>query len=367
MRRRKKNRAEIAAVADDSEHEKDDSNYAVQKRMETNRLRARDMRKKKKKMIEEMNTKIVNLTIENQQLKNLCSSQKSEIQSLRQILMSQSSNNLNNNLAMQGLVGNLQNLVQVPQLGNSNAYFDLLSSQALQQTAALLSNQLMSTMPSSIQQQSHQSSAMSAGAGGNQRQDAGIGQGDNIAKTDASSTIFEQGDKSNTTFTNADLFRNPVLFQALLQGGGLVGGVSSERQQSVNTTAQQDNSNTTMLRQFVPASNKTDSAQPQQSSNPTMQLLQQLPQEFLASALNATGSENNVNTSTQQSMIGGAPDGLQKSGAMTNLINNNMIQGGGFSQQQQDQTSNNNIQQQQQQQQVQNFQQQQDTNMSNTS
>lgn len=224
-------------------------------------------------------------------------------------------------------------------------------------------------MPSSIQQQSHQSSAMSAGAGGNQRQDAGIGQGDNIAKTDASSTIFEQGDKSNTTFTNADLFRNPVLFQALLQGGGLVGGASSERQQSVNTTAQQDNSNAAMLRQFVPASNKTDSAQ-QQSSNPTMQLLQQLPQEFLASALNATGSENNVNTtSTQQSMIGGA-DGLQTSGAMTNLINNNMIQGGGFSQQQQDfqpSNNNNNIQQQQQQQQVQNFQQQQDTNMSNTS
>lgn len=111
MRRKKKNR-EIADVADDSEHEKGDSNDAVQKRMEANRLRARDMRKKKKKMIEEMNTKIVNLTIENQQLKNLCSSQKSEIQSLRQILMSQSSNNLNKNLAMPGLVG-LQNLVQV--------------------------------------------------------------------------------------------------------------------------------------------------------------------------------------------------------------------------------------------------------------
>lgn len=109
--RRKKNR-EIADIADDSEHEKGDSNDAVQKRMEANRLRARDMRKKKKKMIEEMNTKIVYLTIENQQLKNLCSSQKSEIQSLRQILMSQSSNNLNKNLAMQGLVG-LQNLVQV--------------------------------------------------------------------------------------------------------------------------------------------------------------------------------------------------------------------------------------------------------------
>lgn len=109
--RRKKNK--FADVADDSEHEKGDSDDALQKRMEANRIRARDMRKKKKKMIEEMNTKIVNLTIENQQLKNLCSSQKSEIQSLRQILMSQSSNNLNNNLAMQGLVGGLQNLVQV--------------------------------------------------------------------------------------------------------------------------------------------------------------------------------------------------------------------------------------------------------------
>ena len=111
MRRTKKNK-NVANDADDSEHEKGDSDDAFQKRMEANRLRARDMRKKKKKMIEEMNSKIVKLTIENQQLKNLCSSQKSEIQSLRQILMSQSSNNLNNNLAMQGLVG-LQNLVQV--------------------------------------------------------------------------------------------------------------------------------------------------------------------------------------------------------------------------------------------------------------
>lgn len=220
------------------------------------------------------------------------------------------------------------------------------------------------------QQQSHQ--GMNAG-GGNQRQDAAVGQGDNASKKDASS-IFEQGDKSNTTFTNADLFRNPVLVQALLQGGGLVGGASSsEQQQSVNTTAQQDNSNAAMLRQFLPASNTTTDPvqqQQQQSSNPTMQLLQQLPQEFLASALNATGSENNVNISRQQSMMGGA-DALQTSGTMTNLItNNNMIQGGGgFTQQQQDfqqapPSQNNNIQQQQQ---VQNFQQQQDTNMSSTS
>ena len=147
----------------------------------------------------------------------------------------------------------------------------------------------MSTVPS-MQQQSHQSSGMSAG-GGNQRRDAGVGQGDsNAAKADASSsTIFEQGDKSNVTFTNDDLFRNPALVQALLQQ---MEASSSERQQSVNTSTQQNSNNAAVLRQFLPASNTTDSSQ--RLSNTTMQqLLQQLPQELLAGGeLNATGSVN---------------------------------------------------------------------------
>mmetsp|Transcript_26100 Transcript_26100/g.32194 ORF Transcript_26100/g.32194 Transcript_26100/m.32194 type:complete len:178 (+) Transcript_26100:168-701(+) len=71
-----------------------------EKKMELNRLRARDIRKRKKKMVEDMQKQIIYLTIENNKLRNQVQIQQSEINLLRQTAHGVGGI-LNNNAAVQ--------------------------------------------------------------------------------------------------------------------------------------------------------------------------------------------------------------------------------------------------------------------------
>lgn len=58
----------------------------LKRRMETNRLRAKDIRKRKKRMIEEMHNQIFQLTLENNKLRTQTEVQQTQIDILRQSL-----------------------------------------------------------------------------------------------------------------------------------------------------------------------------------------------------------------------------------------------------------------------------------------
>ena len=78
-----------------------DKSDREEQQMEANRKRARDIRKRKKKMIADMQQKIVQLTMENQMLLQNTQTQQTEIQHLRAYVQQQE--------VMQQLVSNARN------------------------------------------------------------------------------------------------------------------------------------------------------------------------------------------------------------------------------------------------------------------